>query len=216
MGKTLIRTPLDLRKWNGHPLLTLPYFDQLATVVDVASSVTSRVFRCEYEGNEICYITVHDYKMDKEENEWGRWLIDLLRKARTVAAKTGINPLLSLEKLVEEWEQVEILCGLLIEGHYDVPVPNIRDTLELIAEPPDYEMLGSNSDGTDSVGYQEDGVGIFLGQEIDIKPFAVVYLNVSFRSERRGDDVENYDVLIEGNEKSVLSYCRLEEEPVLK
>jgi hypothetical protein len=115
-GKVVIRHPMDCREWNGQPLLQLPYFESVVSVCEAIPDTASRVFRCEHLGNAVCTIS-QTPQLDNEHLPMLRHLLGVLRKARAIAAKLGVNPLFTFDKMSAECcQSIEMLHDLLFDG----------------------------------------------------------------------------------------------------
>ncbi len=166
-----------IEKWYGHPLLALPYFEQIDHFTKCALKEGQLEFECLHDGNHLFSgkSTETFPKVHKLADFLG-----LLAKARFVAKQLKRNPIFR-ELSDQDFKDIEVLYALLKYGEYSTRVngfqmsATIAPNPELLKTPPFNDLkkpspLLLNFTNFDSIQ--------FLGEKVELGPFQFVATNV--------------------------------------
>ena len=188
VGTRPMSLPIDLSSWSGRRLMSLPHFGPLAELFVGLDDGESFTFECFAPGQKLFTGIM---KFEEEEPYCGiSRLIEMLVKARTVAASRSLNPLLTEGyQSAQSAYEVEMLYDMLIgEGFRrkttsaSVRVTVMRGGLRKFLD----AIKNSSSLGT--LNLDGDGTFPFLGESVVVdsleREVTNVRLSTSWKSLR--------------------------------
>ena len=203
-GKILVRSPVDISRWIGRPLRSLPYFDQLLALSRAISKTVQREFVCEYQGDMICTVNVNDLDRDKDSERNNEQCLMLLDKARRIASAMHLNPVWTLETLTECQETIIRVYSMLFEGEYVVAAPELSHTITWDKDAHD----GVADSWNGNISFGEDGYFRFFSDNIDLGEITVAYENVSVKIQPSKEGPELIDVALQCRHDTIIRMYR--------
>jgi hypothetical protein len=118
-------------KWYGHPLLGLPYFEQMKRFAQSLLQRGRLEFVCLYKGNHL--FTGSSTRPFPKTQRLADF-IAFLDKARFVAKQLGLNP--TFKRLTErDYTDIENLYELFSRGEYSTRVKGLQMSATILAKP---------------------------------------------------------------------------------
>ena len=155
VGSLQVTFEFDTTIWEGHSLLTLPYFDRLASMFGALRVRNDFGLALEIDGYPILSGTVQAETL-LPQLDGIVWYLRLLEKARVVASKLGIDPHVPEDAALseEDVETVTLLYQVLSEGEYRLPGAGVRFSCNLVPSEQFFEVAEKGTNEFVSVGFQ--------------------------------------------------------------
>jgi hypothetical protein len=182
-GSGPVKLRFDVRKWLGQPLVYLAYFEQLWPFFESVKSCATIGIECLVRGNRILSGTVGGHELEPFKGI--AQFLTVVSKARQVAKKLSLNPMLTEMIDREKAEQIDFLFQLLCQGESRKKMPcasiaatfsrsNVRNLLKLPTSQ-DAPLIFTSLD---------DQQAPFLGQEVAIGKIETEFTYCTFASDK--------------------------------
>lgn len=188
-GKATINFKLRSNDWEGKPLRTLPYFDQIAGFFIGALTAKRTAVKYYRDGNKISEMTFPFHKAI-EIRHIGQ-MCSTIAKARRIAARFGVNPIWSADACDDELIQdIDQLHGVFFENGWTRKCRNLRiratfsNATNLLE---DAHEITKPSTFVLSSGY----IYTFFDTSIDVGRFSHTFTNMVVQKPSPEEEVEN-------------------------
>lgn len=174
-----VQINVSLKRWDGQRLRQLAYFDRIHQFIRAISESAAMEVECHQDGNCVFAVPVPLPANDQlvHISEW----LDVLRMARQVAERFGVNPAWSLAAFdADTVETVEQLHAVFFGSGCTQPVPSLRVRLRCSDRSFPFDEAGEGVELA-RVGHESDCTYSFFGERIAVGRLAVEYSNVTAR-----------------------------------
>jgi len=124
-----IRFGFDLKRWNGSPILLLPYFDQIAAFFRGVREATGVDLQCFLQGNQLFCGTI--WQEDLGVLKSLASFFPVLTQAREISRAAGINPIINEKIDQQKAQDIDYLHKLLTEGVFRREIPGAKISCSL-------------------------------------------------------------------------------------